>query len=111
MLEDCKELKDLMKKRPDLPVYFLVSEWANLGDNTYEFTKPPRPYIGEILNVEQDVNIYKIYTDHWQFEDDLYDFVSEKNKYLSDKEISEIYESKLKEYDQYWEGCILAYID
>lgn len=111
MLEDCKELKDLMKKRPDLPVYFLVYEMANPGDNMYEFVKPPRAYLGEVLNVDQNVNVYKVYTDHQQFEDDLYEFISEKNQLLPEKEIAEIYKSKLEEYDQYWEGCILAYID
>lgn len=110
MLVDSRNLKEMMKKRPKLPVYFLIHEEASGGDYKYETPGAVRVEVGEILNTEKPISD-EIYTDRERFEIDLWDKIEDINRYCSDKELSDLFNRNLKIYEDDWEEAILVYLD
>lgn len=106
-LNDCEELKGLIRDNPDLPIVFLVGEDANDG-HSYTFAEIESVGIGEVLDTYLRWTDY-IYTDRDEFEEDL-------RYWLDDgSETGPELESRVKwykeEYSSYWKDAILVYIN
>lgn len=110
MLRDCKELKEMIEKKPNLPVYFLANENSHSGNFKYEAPNSARVEVGEILNTRAPISD-EIYTDREKFEIDLWDKIEDIYKYCSDKELSDFFNKDLKIYEHDWEEAILVYLD
>lgn len=111
MLKDCKDLKELMKKYPELPVYFLAHECSHSGNYRYEPPHEVTAVVEEILNTDTPTSD-ETYTDRNRFEEDLWDMLVDENEFATEKEISGLFEQQLdKYYEPYWEKCIVVYLD
>ncbi len=110
MLADSRNLKEMMKKRPQLPVYFLIHEEASNGDYKYETPGAVRVEVGEILNTEKPISD-EIYTDRERFETDLWDKIEDINRYCSTQENEKLFEERLNAYEDDWEEAIIVYLD
>lgn len=110
MLTECKELKEIIKKRPNLPIYFLANEDSHSGNFEYEAPNSVRVVVGEILNTEVPISD-EIYTDRERFEADLWNYIEDVYIFCSDKVLSDFFNIALKTCENDWEEAILVYLD
>lgn len=72
LLNSTAELRNLIIENPDLPLVVFAGESANTGGCSSRFCSDVRPYIGEIINCENDVCKDRVCEEE-EFEDALYD--------------------------------------
>lgn len=109
-------IRKLILDNPDLPLVFLATEDANIGDYHTMFCTSVSAEIGEVLDCNQGIDDEIIYTDRDDFEDAIYDklcnddYDEELPDY--DQELpDEWFQAEAKriasEYAPYWKPCIL----
>ena len=69
--------------------------------------------IGEILDCEQDVDDEKVYTDRYDFEEDLENVLADSGDYdeATDEEFDAIVKAELAKYEPYWKKVIKIMAD
>ena len=112
LLNDCKELKELMFKYPDLPLLFMVGDTGNDGDFMYMSCHSVSALKYEILDDSPNFGDGSIYTSRDEFKDDLEEYLLRNDEYsnLSEEEFNSVLKEKLAKYEDKWSECIAVYI-
>ena len=110
LLKGNEEIRKLILDNPDLPLVFMATEDANIGEYSTMFCASVSAKIGEVLDCQQEINDEIIYTDREDFKDDICDYVTDKAydyEILSEKWFDTEVERIVSEYEPYWKKCIL----
>ena len=94
------ELKQLISEHPDLPIVVIAAN-EGVADDYYGC-------IGEILDCEQDIDKYTIYTDRYDLEQDIAGKLGDSGNYdeTTDDEFDAIVKAELAKYEPYWKKVI-----
>lgn len=111
ILHPTTELRKLIIENPDLPLAVFAGESANSGDYSSTSCSDIHAYIGEILDCETDVCEDRIFDDRDELEEVLFDKLADEHPELSSDELDEMLKRQLDELNQYWEKCIILYVD
>lgn len=116
--EQCNNLKKMIINNPDLPILTLVSEEATSPDYAYALASVKRSEIGEVLDIPRGLPLEpptddKIYTSRDELEYDLRDIVADEEEYccMSEEEFDSYIESRMNNYEEYWQPCIMLIVD
>lgn len=101
-----KELKELIEKYPDYPVVVIPAKNldAEQGYPDCKFTTD------EVFSYPIDNEYNIVFTDQRKYEEWLYDKIIDEYEIYSDRAgtyIDKQFEKKLKEYEKYWQKCIV----
>ncbi len=110
LLNSTAELRKLIIENPDLPLVVFAGESASTGGCSSTFCSNVRPYIGAIINCENNVCKDRVCEEE-EFEDALFDKLEYEHPELDDDELYELLEKKISEYGPYLEKCIILYVD
>lgn len=109
LLQGNGKIRKLILDNPDLPLVFLATEDANIGDYQTMFCYSVSARIGEVLDCMQEIDDEIIYTDRDDFEDAIYDHLC--NDDYDQEQPDEWCQAEAKriasEYEPYWKPCIL----
>lgn len=111
LLNSTAGLRKLIIENPDLPLIVFAGENANTGYYSSASCSDVRAYIGEILDCETDVCEDRIFDDRDELEEVLFDKLDDEHPELSSDELDEMLKRQLDELNQYWEKCIILYVD
>ena len=103
------ELKKLIAEHPDYPIVVIVNyEVCGSDDYCWWYAPSISFSIGDLLDIEQDINDEKVYIDRNDFEDDLIDVMYDMDEFAdaSDDVFVEAFKQKLAEYEPYWKKVI-----
>lgn len=116
--EQSNELKKIIIENPDLPILTLVSEEATNPDYGYVLASVRRSEMGEVLDIPRKVSLKpptddKIYTSRYELECDLRDIVADEEEYcyMPEEEFDSYIESRMNDYEEYWQPCIILVVD
>lgn len=107
------ELKQLIAENPDLPIVFLVGQYAASENYGWTYCHDIHFSIEEILDCELPFGYGYIYNDPMEFEEALADYLAElpECEDLFDMDFDNYLGEKLKEYKPYWKKVIAIYAD
>lgn len=116
--EPSNELKEIIINNPDLPILTLVSNDATNPDYSYTLASVKRSEIGEVLDIPRGLPLEpptndKIYTSRGDLECDLRDIAADEEEYccMSEEEFDSYIESRMNDYEEYWQPCIMLIVD
>lgn len=103
---DSKELKELIEKYPNYPIVVIPAKIldAEQGYPDCEF------FIGEVFSYPIDNKYDIVFTNQQKYEKWLYNKIIDECEIYSDSAgtyIDKQFEKKLKEYEKYWQMCIV----
>lgn len=112
LLNDCKELKELMFKNPDLPLLFMAGNTGYYGDFAYMSCSLVNAGKYEILDDSPNFGDGSIYTSKDELREDIeFDLLDDKeNLKLSKEELSELVDKEMEKYKDKWRECIIVYV-
>lgn len=129
LLNDCKELKELMFKNPDLPLLFMAGNTGNDGDFMYMSCSLVNASKCELLDDSPNFGDGSIYTSRDQLREDIeFYFLNEDEDYrpsedvefyllnedenykFSEKELSRLVDKEMEKYEDKWRECIIVYV-
>ncbi len=101
-----KELKELIEKYPNYPIIVIPAKNldAEQGYPDCEF------FIDEVFSYPIDNGYNIVFTDIAKYEEWLYDKIADEYEIYSEfagAYIDKQFEKKLKEYEKYWQKCIV----
>ena len=103
------ELKQLINEHPDYPIVVLCS-YEVCADDSYVWWYAPEISfnIGEILDIEQNINPERTYIDRVDFEEDLANELADSGDYdeATDEEFDAVVKAELAKYEPYWKKVI-----
>ena len=102
------ELKQLIAENPDLPIVFLVGQYAASDDYGYTYCTQIHFSIEEILDCTLPFGDDYVYNDRDDFENALSDYLADCEEYenLSDEEFQTLLDKELSKYEPYWKKVI-----
>lgn len=112
LLNECKELKELMFQNPDLPLLFMAGNTGYYGDFAYMSCSVVNASKCEILDDLTNFGDGSIYTSRDQLREDIefYLLDNKENLKLSEKELSKLVDEEVKKYEDKWSECIIVYV-
>jgi len=112
--EQTDELKRLIEEHPDYKIIVCVASEV-VSEEEGSWYAPSLSFrLGEILDIEQDINDEKIYTDRDDFEEDVrYCFECDDSipEDISEEEFDKLVEKEMQKYEPYWKDVIVIYAD
>lgn len=112
LLSECKDLKELMFKNPDLPLLFMAGNTGNDGDFMYMSCHSISASKCELLDDSPNFGDGSIYTSREQLREDIeFELLNDKeNLKLSEEELNEFADKELEKYEDKWRECIIVYV-
>lgn len=108
IIHDAKNVRDILRKNPNLPVVVLAGDEANCGDYNFMYCSRVECNIGEILDCETPFGEEGlIFCDHGEFEEALSDYLSD----IPEPKFTEVFERELEKYEPYWTKAIIIWVD
>ena len=111
LLKGNEDVRKLILDNPDLPLVFLATEDANIGEYSTMFCTSVSAELGELLDCHQEINDEITYTDRDDFKNDIYDLVTDNandNDQIMPEEWFDTEAERIaSEYEPYWKPCIL----
>lgn len=111
LLKGNEKIRKLILDNPDLPLVFLATEEANIGEYATMFCTSTRVELGELLDCKQEINDEITYTDRDDFKADIYDLLADNandNDQIMPEEWFDTEAERIaSEYESYWKPCIL----
>lgn len=114
LLTASDELRKLIVENPGVPLLVFAGEDCNSGDWAYMSCSNCRAELGVFLDCLQEVNDEKCYTDKDEFQEELADYLYDREYHDwdgDDNEWDSYVERRTAEYDPYWKPCIIFYVD
>lgn len=113
MVNDSKELKELIMQRPELPLIVLCNSEV-VADDSYcwWYANDVRCNVGIYLDKEPEWTD-KFYTDEDEFNEDLEEYIWDTYKAdgVSDEQLECLVNEKIKEYEPHWKEAIEVWCD
>lgn len=112
LLNECKELKELMFKNPNLPLLFMAGNTGNDGDFMYMSCHSINASKCELLDYSPNFGDGSIYTSREQLREDIefYLLDDKNNLKLSEKELGKLVDKEMERYEDKWHECIIVYV-
>ena len=112
ILADTTELQKLILENPSLPIAVLCGENSNGGDYSWIYASDIRFALGEVLDCDQPINDEIVYSDRELFDEQLEEWLWDKNLGELEEEVFQKALAEEKEkYEPYWKKCILIFAD
>lgn len=109
IVHDTAELRKLIAENPNLPIVVLVGEEAYSGEWGYEYQTNVSCSLEEVLDCEIPFGGGIVPTDKDDFEEQLSDYLYDKE--LSDSEFEKLLKEEMTKYEPYWKKVIAIYAD
>lgn len=99
-----EKFRKILNEHPDLPIVFLATEDANIGDCYLMYCESVQVSIGEILNEETPYDRDTTFTDRDDFMEAIGDAICDQDEYkaMSVKEFDEAVKNIAAQYDDKW---------
>lgn len=114
LTEPTDKLKQLISEHPDYPIVVLVSESANTGDYSWQYSSLISFGIEEMLDCETPYDDV-VYTDRDEFGEQFADWLwyemHDDNPKLTEEEFHAALKKELASYEPYWKKVIAIRAD
>lgn len=112
LLSECKDLKELMFKNPDLPLLFMAGNTGNDGDFMYMSCHSISASKCEFLDDSPNFGDGSIYTSREQLREDVeFYLMNEDGNYkLGEEEFNKLVDEEMEKYEDKWRECIIVYV-
>lgn len=105
-LQNGREVRDMLRANPTLPVVVLAGDDANNGDNSFQYCSKVWCSIGEVLDCETPFGD-EVFTDRDVFREALTDNLAD----LPEPEFTKTFEQEWAKYEPYWTQVIEIWVD
>ena len=109
IIKDSAELRELITENPELPIVVMVGQEAASSEWCWTYCTDVRCGIGEVLDHEVPWNDEQIYDDKTEFEEDLWDYLSDFADTVP--ELEEEFKRSKEDYAQHWHKAIIVRAD
>lgn len=107
-IDDYKDLKEIIRENPTLPLIFMASE--DVGGSDYSYTAVQAKVEKGVFLNEKAINDEKIYSSEDDLEDDLYDYFFEENDGWTEVQVEEAVKEKMEFYKDKWIDVIYVWV-
>jgi hypothetical protein len=109
IIKDSTELRKLIAENPELPIVVMIGQEAASSDWYWTYCTDVRCGVGEVLDYECPWNDERIYDDREEFEEDLWDYLSDFADTVP--ELEEEFKRSKEDYAQHWHKAIIIRAD
>lgn len=109
IIKDSTELRKLIVENPELPIVVMVSQEAASPDWYWTYCTDVRCEVGEVLDCECPWDEERIYDDREEFEEDLWEHLSDHADTVP--ELEEMVKRSKEDHEQHWHKAIIVRAD
>lgn len=111
VLTDTTNLKKLIMEHLDYPIAVFCGEDANCWFGEWTYASNISFGLGEILDCEQDIDEYRIFSDRDIFKEELEEKLWEELEPIAEEDFQKLLAKEIEKYEPYWKDCIFIYAD
>ena len=109
IIKDSTELRKLIAENPELPIVVMVGQEAASPDWYWTYCTDVRCEVGEVLDCECPWDEERIYDDREEFEEDLWEHLSDQADTVP--ELEEMFKRSKEDHEQHWHKAIIVRAD